>query len=86
MRGGGAGQLACRLAGMPENQAAALVAIESLGQMTSYHERVLDTGLSLEASREVDNRVPWAYEGIKNNYRERWGHNMSSRRSARVIG
>lgn len=65
MRGGGAGQLACRLTGMPENQAAALFAIESLGQKTSCHEHFLDTGLSLETSREVENRVPWAYDGIK---------------------
>ena len=33
------------------------IAIESLGQKTSYLERALDTGLSLEACRRADNGV-----------------------------
>ena len=58
----GAGRLACCLANMPNKQGAALVTIESLAQRTCYLERALDTGLSLEAYRRVDNGVQWAYE------------------------
>ena len=32
-----------------------LIAVESLGQRTSYLERALDPGLSLEACRRADN-------------------------------
>ena len=49
VRGGGADRLARCLANMPDKQAAAVIAIESLEQRTSYLERALDTGLSLEA-------------------------------------
>lgn len=37
------------LAGMPDEQANALIATEPLGQRTSYLERVMGTGTSLEA-------------------------------------
>ena len=49
---------------MPDKQAAALKAIESLGQRTSYLERALDTGLSLEACRKADSGAQWAYRNI----------------------
>ena len=55
VRDGGADRLARCLANMPEKQAAALIAIEFLGQRTSYLRRTLDTGLSLEACRRADN-------------------------------
>ena len=48
-----------------------LTAIESLGQRTSYLERALNTGVSLEASRRADNGAQWAYES----YRVRCRHN-----------
>ena len=54
-RDGGADRLARCLASVPDKQAAARIAIESLGQRTSYLERALDTGLSLEAFRRADN-------------------------------
>ena len=47
VRDGGADRLARCLANMPDKQAAPLIAIESLGQRTSYLERAPDTGLSL---------------------------------------
>ena len=55
VRDGGAGRLVHCFANMPEKQAAALIAIEYLEQRTSYLERVMDTGLSLEALRRADN-------------------------------
>ena len=64
MRDGGADRLARCLASMPDKQAAALIAIESLGQRTSYVERALDTGLSLEACRRAENGAQRAYENI----------------------
>ena len=53
VRHGGANRLARCLANMPDKQAAALIAIESLG--TSYLERALDMRLSLNACRRADN-------------------------------
>ena len=50
----GADHLARCLADMPDKQAAALSKIESLGQRTSYLEKALDTGVSLEACRRAD--------------------------------
>ena len=64
VRDGGADRLSRCLTSMPDKQAPALVAIESLGQRTSYLERALDTGLSLEACRRADNGSQWAYENI----------------------
>ena len=60
VRDGGADRLERCLDSMPDKQAAALIAIESLGQRASYLERTLDTGLSLEAYRRADNGVQWA--------------------------
>ena len=57
-------RLARCLANIPDKQVAALIAIESLGQRTSYLERALDTRLSLEACRRADNGPQWAYEKI----------------------
>ena len=62
VRDGGADRLARCLASMPNKQGAALIAIESLAQRTCYLERAMDTGLSLEAYRRVDNGVQRAYE------------------------
>ena len=64
VRDGGADRYGRCLAFMPDTQAAVLIAIESLGQRTSYLERALDTGLSLEACRRADNRAQWAYEKV----------------------
>ena len=64
VRTGGADRLARCLARMPDKHTAALIAIESLGQRTSYLERALDTGLSLEACRMADHGVQWAYGNI----------------------
>ena len=61
---GEAERLARCLANMPDKQAATLIAIESLGQRTSYPERALDTRLSLEACRRADNGAQLAYEKI----------------------
>ena len=44
---------------MPNTQAAALVAFESVGQRTNCLERALDTGLSLEACRRAGNAPRW---------------------------
>ena len=63
VRVGGADRLARCLTSMPD-KAAALIAIESPGQRTSYLERALDTGLSLEACRRADNGAQCAYENI----------------------
>ena len=70
---------------MPDKQAAALIAVESLGQRTSYLERDLDTRLSLEACRRADNGVQWAYENILELPPERRRHSRFSRRVAPVI-
>ena len=64
VRDGGADHLARCLANMPDKQAAALIAIESLGQRTSYLERALGTRLSLEACTRADNGAQWAHEKI----------------------
>ena len=64
VRDEGTDRLVRCLANMPDKHAAALIAIESLGQMTSYLERTLDTRLSLEACRRADNGAQWAYEKI----------------------
>lgn len=67
MNDGGADRLACvlPLADVPDKQAAALVAIESRGQMFCYPERALDTQSSLETCRRADNGSQWwAYEKI----------------------
>lgn len=65
VKDGGVDRLARCLANMLDKQSAALVAIESLGQRTSYFERVLDTGMSLEVCSGADNGAPWAYEKIR---------------------
>ena len=52
---GGTDHLARCLANMPEKQAVALIVTESLGQKTVYLERALDTELSLESCRRVNN-------------------------------
>ena len=59
-RDGVADGLARCLTNLPDKQAAALIAIESLEQSTSYPERVLDTGLPLDACRRADNGAQWA--------------------------
>ena len=64
VRDRGADRLARCLANMPDKQAVALIAIESLGQRTSYLERAQDTGLSLEARRRAGNGAQWAYQNI----------------------
>lgn len=77
VKDGGANRLACCLAGMPDKQAAALIVIESLGQTTSCLERVLDTGLVLEACKRSDSGAPLAYEK-SSSCRARWRYNRSS--------
>ena len=52
---GGADSLASCLANLPDLASGGLVAIESLGQRTSYPKRAPDTGLSLEACRRANN-------------------------------
>ena len=47
---------------MPDKQAASLIAIESLVQSTSFPERALDTGLSLESCVIADNEAHGAYD------------------------
>ena len=64
VRDGGADRLARYLANMHDKQAAALIAVEYIGQRKSYLERPLDPGLSLEACRRADNWAQWAYEKI----------------------
>ena len=75
VRDGVADHLSCCLANMPDKQAATLIAIESLGQRTSYllTERALDTGLSIEACRRADNGAQWAYEK-SSSCQEQWRH------------
>ena len=64
VRGGGADRLVRCLANMPDKQAAALIAVESLGQRTSYLERALDPGPPPEACKRADNGAQRAYEKI----------------------
>lgn len=64
MRKRGADRLARQPAWMPETQSAALLVVEFLGQRTEYLERVLDTGVSLEAGKRVDNGAQWVYEHL----------------------
>ena len=64
VRDWGADRRARCLANMPDKQAVTVIAIESLGQRTSYLERALDTKLSLQACRRTDNGAQWAYEKI----------------------
>ena len=57
VRDGGADHLAHCLANTPDKQAEAPITVEYLGQRTSYLERVLDPGLSLEAYERADKRA-----------------------------
>lgn len=52
------------LSNMPDQQAAALVAFESLGQRTSYLGRALDPELSLEACTRTNNGAQRAHEKL----------------------
>ena len=52
------------LANVPDTQAAALIAIDSLAQRTSYLEGALDMGLSLDACRRADSGAQRTYEKI----------------------
>ena len=61
---GDADRLARCLTNLPGKQAAAHITIESLGWGTSSLERILDTGLSLEACRRADRGAQWAYDII----------------------
>ena len=63
VRDGGADHLGRYLANIiPEKQAAAIITVEYLGQRTSYLERGLNPGLSLEAYRRANNGAQWAHE------------------------
>ena len=64
VRDGGADRLGRCLANMPNTQTAARIAVESLGQRTSYLERALNPGLPLEACRTADNGAQWTYDKI----------------------
>lgn len=64
VKDGDADHLARCLVNMPDREAAAFIAIESIEQRTGYLERVPDTGLSLEARRREEKRAQWAYENI----------------------
>lgn len=64
VKDGRAGDLARCLASMTGKHVVTLIAAESLGQTTSYQERALDTGGSLEACRKAVNGAQWAYENI----------------------
>lgn len=57
VRGGGVERLARCVADMEHKQAAALVAIKSVGQKASYLEHVLDTGMPPDTCRMADNGV-----------------------------
>ena len=52
------------IADMPDKQSAAIIATESLGQRTSYLERVMDTSMSLETCQWADNRAQCASEHV----------------------
>ena len=85
LRHGDADRLARCLANMPDKQAVALITVDSLGQRTSYLERALYPGLSLEACQRADNGAQWAYEKIL----ELPGAAEAkpfSRRGARIVG
>ena len=73
VKDGGADRLARCLANMSDKQAAALIANDSQRQRTSYLERALDTGLSIEACRRADNGAQWAYEK-SSSCQEQWRH------------
>lgn len=64
MKDGGADPLAHCSANMLDRKAVALIAIKSLDLRTYCLERILDTGLPLEARRMADNRAKWACENI----------------------
>ena len=64
VKDGDADRLARCLDNMPDKQAAALIAIESLRQRTSYLERALGPGLSLERCKRADNGAQREYEKI----------------------
>ena len=49
---------------MPDKQTAALIVIEPFGQRSGYLERALDTELSLQVCRRVDNGAQSDYEKI----------------------
>ena len=51
-------------ADMSDKQAAVFIAIESLGQRSSYLDKALGTGLSLQACRRSDDMAQCAYENI----------------------
>lgn len=61
-RDGGADHIAFCLVNMPSKQAAALFAVESFGQRTSYLERALALELPLEACRRAGNGARWVYQ------------------------
>ena len=81
VRDGGADGHARCLVNTSDKHAAALVAIESLGQRTSFLERALDTGLSLEARTRADNGAQCAYDK-SSSYRARPRHSRFSRSGA----
>ena len=85
VRDGGADFLARFLAGMLDKQAVALIVTASLGQITSYLERAMDKGTSVEACRRADN-VRSGHMSTSSNYQEPPRHNRSSRRNVRAIG
>ena len=84
VRDGGADRLARCLANMSDKQAAALIANDSQRQRTSYLERALGTGFSLEACKMADNGTQWAYEE-SSIYLEQRRHSHFFRRGARGI-
>ena len=49
---------------MPDEQAAALIVTQSLGERTGCFERALDTELSLESCRRANNGAQWACKKI----------------------
>lgn len=59
---GGVDHLALCLANLIAKQAATHIFVEYHGQRTSYLERVLDPGFSLEACRRADNGAQEVYE------------------------
>ena len=74
VRGGGADHPSRCLANMPDDQAASLIAIESLGQGTSYLETPLDAELSLEACEKGKQRGACGRTKISWSHPERWKH------------
>lgn len=51
--------------GVVSEAEAALIAIGSLGQRKSYHERILDTVLYLEPCKRADDGAHWACEKLR---------------------